>query len=98
MPLHERKCWDCGNVAQHTDNVTPEVLCRKCGSQDTRATRVTNKPDRSKMDIPQNWVRNYVDQILVMAKQFEDASPMRAACVMRAEYAMDLVKAFRESE
>lgn len=39
MPLHERKCWECGNVAQHADNVTPEVLCKKCGSQDTRATK-----------------------------------------------------------
>jgi hypothetical protein len=38
VPLHERKCWDCGNVAMHKDNVTPEVLCKVCGSQDTRLT------------------------------------------------------------
>jgi DNA-directed RNA polymerase subunit RPC12/RpoP len=32
----ERKCWSCGNVAMHEDDVTPGVLCKKCGSQDTR--------------------------------------------------------------
>lgn len=36
---HERKCWDCGNVAEHEDNVVPHVLCKKCGSQDTRAVK-----------------------------------------------------------
>lgn len=35
----ERKCWDCGNIAHHEDNITPHVLCKKCGSQDTRLTR-----------------------------------------------------------
>ena len=25
---HERKCWDCGNVAEHYDNCTPEVNCK----------------------------------------------------------------------
>jgi hypothetical protein len=37
--LHERKCWSCGNVAEHADRVVPHVLCRICGSQDTRATK-----------------------------------------------------------
>jgi hypothetical protein len=53
--------------------------------------------DRSKIDIPQDWIRDYVDQILAMAKQFDEASAMRAACVARAEHVLDLVKAFRES-
>lgn len=35
---HERKCHDCGNVAMHERAITPEVLCSKCGSQDTRRT------------------------------------------------------------
>jgi DNA-directed RNA polymerase subunit RPC12/RpoP len=35
----ERKCWDCGNIAEHEDSVVPHVLCKKCGSQDTRLTR-----------------------------------------------------------
>lgn len=41
----ERKCWDCGNVAEHNDNIVPHVLCKKCGSQDTRLTR-TEERDR----------------------------------------------------
>lgn len=35
----KRKCWDCGNVAIHEDDITPYVLCKKCGSQDTRLVR-----------------------------------------------------------
>lgn len=37
--IHERRCHDCGNVADHEDNVTPYVNCKKCGSQDTRAIK-----------------------------------------------------------
>lgn len=36
---HERRCWDCGNVAKHADAVVPAVLCTRCGSQDTRRTK-----------------------------------------------------------
>lgn len=35
----KRKCWNCGNVAMHTDDVTPDVCCQLCGSQDTRLVR-----------------------------------------------------------
>ena len=31
-----RKCWTCGNIADHLDDITPHVCCSKCGSQDTR--------------------------------------------------------------
>ena len=31
-----RKCWGCGKIQIHQDSVTPGVLCRFCGSQDTR--------------------------------------------------------------
>ena len=34
-----RRCWTCGNIALHRDNVTPYVLCSKCKSQDTRRIR-----------------------------------------------------------
>lgn len=34
-----RKCWNCGNVADHESDVAPGVCCRKCGSQDTRLIR-----------------------------------------------------------
>ncbi len=36
---HQRKCWDCGNIAVHTDNIVPQVLCKQCGSQDTRRVK-----------------------------------------------------------
>lgn len=39
MDLHKRKCHGCANVAEHSDSVVPEVLCKKCGSQDTRRIR-----------------------------------------------------------
>ena len=40
MPdCHYHKCRDCGNTAIHVDSVTPWVLCRKCGSQDTRRVK-----------------------------------------------------------
>jgi len=41
--IHQRKCWDCGNVAGHESDVVPGVLCKRCGSQDTRRTK--NKSD-----------------------------------------------------
>jgi len=42
----KRKCWDCGNVADHEGNITPHVNCKKCGSQDTRL--VKPKPSECK--------------------------------------------------
>jgi hypothetical protein len=36
---HDRKCHDCGNVAIHLDFIVPDVICQKCGSQDTRLIR-----------------------------------------------------------
>ena len=40
--VHWRKCHDCGTIQLHADNRTSYVLCRKCGSQDTR--KVSNGP------------------------------------------------------
>ena len=31
-----RKCWNCGKKQIHCEQITPSVLCRDCGSQDTR--------------------------------------------------------------
>ena len=31
-----RKCWSCGKKQIHRESITPGVLCRFCGSQDTR--------------------------------------------------------------
>jgi len=54
-PAHERKCWDCGNVADHADDITPHVNCKKCGSQDTRRTkrRVEKTPKPVTSDEPE---------------------------------------------
>jgi hypothetical protein len=41
---HERKCYECGAVAEHFDNVAPEVCCKTCGSQNTN--RVSKPPVR----------------------------------------------------
>lgn len=41
IECHKRKCWDCGNIAEHEDTVVPHVLCEKCGSQDTRTVKST---------------------------------------------------------
>lgn len=49
MPdLTKRLCRDCGNIAYHCIRTTPWVLCRKCGSQDTRITlEEFQPPERS---------------------------------------------------
>lgn len=44
MPAHKRKCWDCGSVALHEDSIVPHVLCRQCGSRDTRRLRELPQP------------------------------------------------------
>lgn len=40
----QRKCWDCGNIAEHQDSVIPHVLCKNCGSQDTRLIKKKATP------------------------------------------------------
>ena len=47
---HERKCWDCGNVAIHESSITPGVLCKKCDSQDTRRKRGISHVDANSRD------------------------------------------------
>jgi hypothetical protein len=42
--VHLRKCHDCINIAYHADSVTPHVLCKKCGSQDTRKVKEASTP------------------------------------------------------
>jgi hypothetical protein len=48
-------------------------------------------------DIPQDWIKGYVDQLLEIAKKLE-TGPLKDATLLRAEHAMDLVKAYRESK
>lgn len=37
--LHWRRCRDCERESLHVEAITPWVLCRQCGSQDTRRMR-----------------------------------------------------------
>lgn len=34
---HDRRCFRCGHIQHCIDRVIPEVTCRECGSNDTRA-------------------------------------------------------------
>jgi hypothetical protein len=40
--VHFRRCWDCGAINRHSDNIAPEVCCKRCKSQDTR--KMKNEP------------------------------------------------------
>lgn len=48
-------------------------------------------------DIPQEWIRKYVDKLMDVAKTLQPHSAMQASLLNRADVVMDLVKAFRES-
>ena len=47
-------------------------------------------------DIPQVWVKEYIDQMLVIAEKFLEGGVMQQAAMLRADHAMDLVKSWRE--
>jgi len=51
-----RKCHDCGSIAEHESDIRPGVLCKKCGSQDTRKIKtpdfVKPEPDESGTAFP----------------------------------------------
>lgn len=46
-------------------------------------------------DIPERWVKHYIDQLLEVAKLLPDGA-MKQATLLRADHAMDLVEAHRE--
>lgn len=60
MTNHQRRCWDCGNVATHSDNVVPEVLCKKCGSQDTRLLKSPSEPTPFPWEVNGNAVHKRI--------------------------------------
>lgn len=45
--------------------------------------------------IPQEWIRNYVDTLLLVAGKFSPGA-MQNAAMLRADHVMDLVKAWQE--
>lgn len=56
---------------------------------------MSSKPES---DIPQEWIMNYVDKLLSIAREMKLETPMRNDVMRRADYAMDLLSAFRESQ
>ena len=57
---------------------------------------MTNDESKDPMGpIDQDWIRDYVDQIIEVAKTFDDGSAMQLAAMNRANAVMDLVKAWR---
>lgn len=49
------------------------------------------------MAIPEEWIKAYVDQLLEAANRLSPGG-FRDAIVSRADHAMDLVVAYRESQ
>lgn len=48
-------------------------------------------------DISLEWIKKYVDELLEIAKKFEEGSAMRASATLRASFVMDMVDAWREA-
>lgn len=48
------------------------------------------------MNIPEEWIKNYVDSILSLGGELPPGT-FRDAVLLRADHAMDLVRAYRDS-
>lgn len=47
--------------------------------------------------IPQDWVSLYVDELMAVAKQYDEESAMCQSMLLRVTHALELVEAFRET-
>ena len=47
-------------------------------------------------NIPVEWVQSVVDKFINIAKEMPEDGVMRTACLVRAEYYMDLLKAWQD--
>lgn len=54
------------------------------------------REDAAMEPIAQKWIKQYVDELLEFAKRVGPESTMGVAAMLRADHAMDLVKAWRE--
>ena len=52
--------------------------------------------DHEKRSIPETFIRDYVDELIRVARLFEKDSAMARAAADRAEAIMTMVKAWRE--
>ena len=48
--------------------------------------------------IPQEWIKRYVDQLLRLTESLGPTTALGQACMLRADHALDLVKAWREEK
>lgn len=49
-------------------------------------------------DIPQEWICKYVSSLMIIARTLPAGSDMQASSMIRAEYALDLIKAYRDQK
>lgn len=47
--------------------------------------------------IPQEWIKNYVDQLISVAKELPACGAMQSSMMLRADAIMDMVIAYKES-
>jgi hypothetical protein len=47
--------------------------------------------------IPQEWIKNYVDQLISVAKELPAYGAMQSSMMLRADAIMDMVIAYKES-
>ena len=48
-------------------------------------------------DIPQEWIKNYVDKLIRVAEDLPENGVMQNALMLRADTVLDMVVAFRVS-
>lgn len=83
-----RKCWNCGDVAEHESDVTPGVCCRRCGSKDTRLIRRSSTLRVGRITVgdfldprPADLVCDSVPEAMIEAERRAAASPGTAIAV-----------------
>jgi DNA-directed RNA polymerase subunit RPC12/RpoP len=53
---HKRLCWNCQTTNEHASDITPGVLCPRCGSQDTRRVKTAEEKKQDERRIrEQAW-------------------------------------------
>jgi hypothetical protein len=72
---HLRKCDDCGNVATHIANYGPAIVCKVCGSCDTR----WKKTDEDRRQIALEDLKRLYEAAENFELSFRNAFPENAA-------------------
>lgn len=48
--------------------------------------------------IPEQWIKQYVEELIEVAKSFDKHSKMRESALVRADAVMDMVTAYRNKD